>query len=147
MDIEKILAFRMPRYNELPSIELYIDQVLSYIESIFLPLEMSEIEKLVPPYELCKSIPKGEFTDSVFVWARYPEYLPCDSDTIPEGIGEKVVMLRNACLENNIMAPAPTLQEVLDIVSFNILFGSNIKVTAENGLRQWLYFVGIKEDK
>lgn len=45
MDIERILAFRMPRYNELPSIELYIDQVLSYIESIFLPLEMSEIEK------------------------------------------------------------------------------------------------------
>ena len=45
MDIEKILAFKMPRYNELPSIELYIDQVLSYIEGIFSPLGMSEIEK------------------------------------------------------------------------------------------------------
>ena len=45
MEIEKILAFRMPRYNELPSIDLYIDQVLSYIESIFAPLEMSNREK------------------------------------------------------------------------------------------------------
>ena len=45
MEVEKILAFRMPRYNELPSIDLYIDQVLSYIESIFAPLEMSNIEK------------------------------------------------------------------------------------------------------
>ena len=45
MENEKILAFKMPRYNELPSIELYIDQVLSYIDSIFDPLEMQDIEK------------------------------------------------------------------------------------------------------
>ena len=45
MDNGKILAFKMPRYNELPSIELYIDQVLSYIDSIFAPLEMQDIEK------------------------------------------------------------------------------------------------------
>jgi hypothetical protein len=45
MENEKILAFKMPRYNELPSIELYIDQVLSYIDSIFEPLEMQDIEK------------------------------------------------------------------------------------------------------
>lgn len=45
MENEKILAFKMPRYNELPSIELYIDQVLSYIDSIFDPLEMHDIEK------------------------------------------------------------------------------------------------------
>ena len=45
MDMEKILAFKMPRYNELPAIDLYIDQVLSYIESIFEPLEMYDIEK------------------------------------------------------------------------------------------------------
>ena len=45
MENEKILAFKMPRYNELPSIELYIDQVLLYIDSIFDPLEMHDIEK------------------------------------------------------------------------------------------------------
>ena len=45
MENEKILAFKMPRYNELPSIELYIDQVLSYIDSIFDPLDMQDIEK------------------------------------------------------------------------------------------------------
>ena len=45
MENEKLLAFKMPRYNELPSIELYIDQVLSYIDSIFDPLEMQDIEK------------------------------------------------------------------------------------------------------
>ncbi len=45
MDIEKIMNFKMPRYNELPAIELYIDQVLSYIDNIFAPLEMQDIEK------------------------------------------------------------------------------------------------------
>ncbi len=43
--MENILNFKMPRYNELPAIELYIDQVLSYIDSIFVPLDMQDIEK------------------------------------------------------------------------------------------------------
>ena len=45
MDLEKILSFKMPRYHELPSIELYIDQVLSYIGTIFEPLGVYDYEK------------------------------------------------------------------------------------------------------
>lgn len=30
--IEAILKFHMPRWNELPDIDLYLDQVVNYIE-------------------------------------------------------------------------------------------------------------------
>ena len=43
MKIENINNFRMPRYNELPNMGLYIEQVLSYIEEMFEPLEMSAV--------------------------------------------------------------------------------------------------------
>ncbi|MBO4620338.1 MAG: hypothetical protein J5654_09545 [Victivallales bacterium] len=110
---------------------------------------MSEIEKLVPPYELCKTIPRGEFTDSVFVWARYPEYIPCESNTIPDGLGEKVVMLRRDCLENNIIAPAPTIQEIWDGIEIKglCIIPETGKNMAKNGLMKWLYFYGIKGDR
>jgi len=45
MKFEKILQFKMPRYNELPNIGLYIDQVLSYIDDVFKPLEIDGTEK------------------------------------------------------------------------------------------------------
>lgn len=31
---------------------------------------MSKLEDLVPPLELCKLIPKGEFEDSAFIWDK-----------------------------------------------------------------------------
>jgi hypothetical protein len=31
---------------------------------------MSKLEELVPPLELCKLIPKGEFEDSAFIWDK-----------------------------------------------------------------------------
>lgn len=34
---------------------------------------MSNLKSIVPPLELCKQIPAGEFEDSVFAW-RYPAY-------------------------------------------------------------------------
>lgn len=31
---------------------------------------MSKLESLVPPLELCKLIPAGEFADSAFIWDK-----------------------------------------------------------------------------
>lgn len=33
--VKSILEYRFPRWNELPSIDLYIDQVINYIEDVF----------------------------------------------------------------------------------------------------------------
>lgn len=35
---EDYLKFKLPRYNELPAIELYIDQVISYVEGVVSPI-------------------------------------------------------------------------------------------------------------
>lgn len=32
---------------------------------------MSRLENLIPPLELCKQIPAGEFDDSALVWYRF----------------------------------------------------------------------------
>lgn len=64
---------------------------------------MSNSTDLVPPLELCKLIPEGEFADSYFVWAKIDKW---------------VILLRN-CVEKNkayiaedVIYPAPTLQEI-----------------------------------
>lgn len=60
-----------------------------------------KLEELVPPLELCKKIPTGEFKDSCFVWAQMYRYEECQ--VIPRKI--VVCDLRTA--------PAPTLQEIM----------------------------------
>ena len=47
MDNQEILNFKMPRYEHLPLVDLYIDQVLEYIDTIFAPLQLSGTEKLL----------------------------------------------------------------------------------------------------
>ncbi len=59
MEIEKIKNFKMPRYNELPSIDLYIDQVLSYIDGIFAPLGIGGEEKLLTSSMVNNYVKKG----------------------------------------------------------------------------------------
>ncbi len=44
-----ILDFRCPRYSELPSIFLYKDQVILYIEEVLSPLNINPNEKLITP--------------------------------------------------------------------------------------------------
>lgn len=65
---------------------------------------MSELKNLVPPLELCKLIPQGEFEDSSAIWVFFPKsdekfhlYLREDYDW--------------SKTENY---PAPTLQEILE---------------------------------
>ena len=66
---------------------------------------MSNLQDLVPPLELCRQIPKGKFCSSLFVWER----------VYGEGGGQypPIVNLRRDALYRNIIAPAPTMEEIL----------------------------------
>ena len=70
-------------------------------------------EDLTPPLELCKKIPANEFDESIFVWV--PE-LPYD----PDFNGPKTVLPRCVAIKDNIIAPAPTLQEILESMGYNL---------------------------
>ena len=59
MDVNSIKKFKMPRYNELPNIGLYIDQVLAYMDEIFRELELSEKEKLLTSSMVNNYVKKG----------------------------------------------------------------------------------------
>lgn len=67
---------------------------------------MSELKNLVPPLELCKLIPQGEFEDSALVWVVNGDYQPkfqiVDKRKYPF-IPE----------DGATLYPAPTLQEIL----------------------------------
>ena len=36
---------------------------------------MSDLTDLIPPLELCKLIPSGEFEDSYFVWTKFDKWV------------------------------------------------------------------------
>lgn len=67
---------------------------------------MSELKELVPPLDLCKLIPAGEFAESAFVWVVNGDYQPkfqiVDKRKYPF-IPE----------DGATLYPAPTLEEVL----------------------------------
>lgn len=71
---------------------------------------MNGLEKLVPPLELCKQIPAGEFADSALVWG-FPADDGCD---FFENHSEKNAIL--FATEDYGMwrqvAPAPTLEDI-----------------------------------
>lgn len=45
--IERIQTFHLPRFEEIPDIDLYMDQLLFYIERVFQPLESGSREKIL----------------------------------------------------------------------------------------------------
>ncbi len=57
--VERILSFKMPRYNELPDMELYLDQVIAYIESSLLLLEENNNEKILTSSMVNNYVKKG----------------------------------------------------------------------------------------
>lgn len=66
---------------------------------------MSDLEKLVPPLELCRKIPAGEFENSALGHHRY-----CIKD------GKEyyeVVQRGNTHSLTDVQYPAPTLQEIM----------------------------------
>lgn len=58
-----ILRFQIPRWDELPDIELYMDQVITFIESNISIVSINTLEKIITPsmvnnYVKLKLIPK-----------------------------------------------------------------------------------------
>ncbi len=49
MNHKEMLDFHCPRFDELPTIPLYKDQVISYVEDVLKPLNLNPEEKLLTP--------------------------------------------------------------------------------------------------
>jgi len=105
---------------------------------------MSNLESIVPPLELCKRIPAGEFEDSALVWVVKGDHEECAPRT-----------MFNAIPNSWNVYPAPTLEEILDeMVSFRASFcvhgmaiGNNFygyPTSAEEALLMWLKLKGIE---
>ena len=47
--MKEILKFHCPRYNELPNVFLYKDQVIIYLEQVLKPLNINMDEKIITP--------------------------------------------------------------------------------------------------
>lgn len=71
--------------------------------------KMDNLEKLVPPLELCKLIPEGEFEDSAFVWVVNGDYQP--KFQIVDKRKYPFIPEAGATLY-----PAPTLKEILSAI-------------------------------
>ena len=67
---------------------------------------MSNLKSIVPPPELCKQIPVGEFEDSALVWEKSEKYF----QAIDVMDYEYKVVTRE---ESKGGVPAPTLEEIL----------------------------------
>lgn len=102
-------------------------------------------QDLVPPLELCKLIPKGEFTDTCFIWDKTPymaftdgvneqgDFVGRYGKVIPEfyklrknyNKTEKQVKI-DFCFEPPVIEldyfPAPTLQEILEELPWDFEF-------------------------
>lgn len=71
---------------------------------------MGKLIDLVPPQELCEQLPEGAFKDSALVHVRVH---------VLDDILKIEDIVPRACLEHckdlySVMAPAPTLQEIMD---------------------------------
>jgi len=103
-----------------------------------------KIADLVPPQELCKQIPEGAFVDSALVWERNigldgTEYDP-------------VVRVRKDAIIQNIIAPAPTLIEIIvlggspmeyDVATILLMGGKHSFNITRVALEMWLEQKGI----
>ena len=57
--IEKIIKHHLPRWNELPEIDLYLDQVVNYLEKYLGILSSNDDDKIVPKTMINKSVKQG----------------------------------------------------------------------------------------
>lgn len=112
---------------------------------------MSKLKSIVPPLELCKRIPAGEFEDSVLMWRERIGNISRDERVKirePEDISYKV---ESATVN---YFPAPTLEEILDDLFFTAVFCKGgiwiidrfyeYPTESEEALRLWLTVKGVK---
>lgn len=121
---------------------------------------MSTLERIVPPVELCKQIPGGEFEDSALVWVYddLVEFLCRTSGC--EQIHKKAwqlahnhprkIAIRRKCGQE--IYPAPTLEEVLDAIgkienwdtaTITRPIGANARIV-DAALKRWFKVKGIE---
>ena len=80
---------------------------------------MNKLESLVPPPELCKLIPAGEFEDSAMVWVD-------DQDGIETVLPRDVAQFKLFDVYH--MAPAPTLEEVIEELDKQDRYENKLKI-------------------
>lgn len=115
---------------------------------------MMELKDLVPPFELCKLIPEGEFQESALYWGT--QFNGTIADVFPRECGfcDKFHIVTDC-----IVYPAPTLQEILKELDEFEVWGDNIsnehtviseflqyedENTATAALKVWLKLKGIE---
>jgi hypothetical protein len=76
------------------------------------------LQDLVPPLELCKLIPKGEFEDSALVWAEIKKENEVKSYIYTAD------MVNYYATSFHKLYPAPTLQEILAELKTYKVFGN-----------------------
>lgn len=112
-----------------------------------------KLEELVPPLELCKLIPEGDFEGSAFLWEAVVDMNTgetVNTHTVPRPsrIGCNPFVYREIAKEFHLY-PAPTLEEILynmpPICRFRLLEWRNEKNIAEKILKVWLKLKGIDE--
>lgn len=82
---------------------------------------MSRLENLIPPLELCKQIPAGEFEDSALVWEKSEKYFQA-TEIIDY---EYKVVARD---ESKGGFPAPTLAEILNALYKQDRYENKLKI-------------------
>ena len=112
---------------------------------------MSNLESIVPPLELCKLIPAGEFEDSALVWV-YDDVIGflCRTSGC-EQIHKKEwqlkhnhprkIAIRRKCGQE--IYPAPTLEEILD--SLDDLGADFCMCEFQIGNKSYFYPTGVEE--
>ena len=106
---------------------------------------MSDLKQLVPPLELCKQIPEGNFTATALVWC---------GDTFYQNI--YVLPRACGCIKKDVdIAAAPTLEEILTALEdigfhYPTAFKQNgtwqVNCTScKNGIKSWLNSPKVKK--
>lgn len=101
---------------------------------------MSNLKNIVPPLELCKQIPAGEFEDSALAWYNFH--------------GVPILRWRDNLekLDGVRPIPAPTLEEVLeaigkvenwDTATITRPIGVNTRIV-DTALKRWFKVKGVK---
>ena len=121
---------------------------------------MSKLERIVPPLELCKQIPAGEFEDSALVWVYDDvvgflcrtsgcEQIHKKEWQLEHNHPRKIAIRRKSGHE---IYPAPTLEEVLeaigavenwDTATITRPIGVNARIV-DTALKRWFKLKGIE---
>lgn len=110
---------------------------------------MSNLKSIVPPPELCKQIPVGEFEDSALVWDIHGKF---DKWHVEKRVNRSVRFGDYGRMSSpHADIPAPTLEEVLDAVgkienwdtaTITRPVGVNTRIV-DTALKRWFELKGI----